>query len=226
MVQAQVLENAEDMHAVVESRKSESQKIKIERTSEYVQSQIDLQNRSSSPLLPTTSPFHAESHDSFVTWRPPVKDISQLQPIKSNFDKADNTHSPAPNLSDPTRVETKSEVRRTNPYMNIHAQSNAPQQILPTSTPPLGEPLAQYLARRDLVNSGLYQFDDKPENDRAWYSSFTNAAGEVHLTATQELDIITKWLGKESGEQVKRIRSVHVTNPNLALHKAWERLRE
>ncbi|XP_047671761.1 uncharacterized protein LOC125145112 [Tachysurus fulvidraco] len=37
---------------------------------------------------------------------------------------------------------------------------------------------------------------------------------------------MTKWLGKESSEMVKRIRSVHVSNPGLALHKAWERLHE
>lgn len=108
--------------------------------------------------------------------------------------------------------------------MNAQAKSYVPRYIPPVGTPPHAEPLAQYLARRDLVNSGLYQFDDKPENYRSWYSSFTSAAREVHLTATQELDLMTKWLGKESGEQVKRIRSVHVSNPNLALFKAWDRL--
>ncbi len=36
---------------------------------------------------------------------------------------------------------------------------------------------------------------------------------------------MTKWLGKESGEMVKRIRSVHVSNRHLAF-LAWERLRE
>ena len=35
---------------------------------------------------------------------------------------------------------------------------------------------------------------------------------------------MTKWLGKESCEYVKRIRSVHVGNPTEALRKAWERL--
>lgn len=76
------------------------------------------------------------------------------------------------------------------------------------------------------MTSGLYQFDDKPENFCAWQCSFTNVLAEVHLTATQELDLLTKWLGKESGEQVKRIRSVHMNNPNLALHKEWEILRD
>lgn len=37
---------------------------------------------------------------------------------------------------------------------------------------------------------------------------------------------MTKWLGKESSEQVKRLCSVHVGNPQAALRKAWERLRE
>lgn len=77
--------------------------------------------------------------------------------------------------------------------------------MLPASTPLSSDPLAQYLARRDLVMSGLYEFDDKPENFRAWQSSFTNAVAEVQLTATQELDLMTKWLGKESGEQVRHI---------------------
>ncbi|XP_035531776.1 uncharacterized protein LOC118338605 [Morone saxatilis] len=72
--------------------------------------------------------------------------------------------------------------------------------------------------------SGLYQFDDKSENFRAWQSSFTNAVAEVQLTATQKLDLMTKWLGKESGEQIRCIRAVHVNNADLALPKAWERL--
>ncbi|KAK0133190.1 hypothetical protein N1851_031437 [Merluccius polli] len=64
--------------------------------------------------------------------------------------------------------------------------------------------------------SGLYEFDDKPENFRAWQSSLTNAVAEVQLTATQELDLMTKWLGKESGEQMRCIRAVHVNNANSA----------
>lgn len=104
-------------------------------------------------------------------------------------------------------------------FLLVLPGSYAPRHIPPASTPPLAEPLAQYLARRDLVSSGLYQFADKPENYRSWYSSFSSVAHEVHLTATQELDLMNKWLGKESGEQVTRIFSVHVSNPNLSLSK-------
>ncbi|GAA6111701.1 uncharacterized protein LOC125145101 [Tachysurus ichikawai] len=135
-------------------------------------------------------------------------------------------HLPATNLSNLSEGVIKSEVGRTSPITNVPVKPYVPQYIPPSSTPHQVESLAQYLAKRDLVSSGLYLFDDKPENYRSWYSSFTSAAREVHLTATQELDLMTKWLGKESGEMVKRIRSVHVSNPGLALYKAWERLHE
>lgn len=84
------------------------------------------------------------------------------------------------------------------------------------------EHLAQYLARCDLVSSSLYQFDDKPEH--AWQSSYYNMT--EGLTTAEELDFMTKWLVRESSNRVKRIRSVHITNPDIALKEVWERLKE
>lgn len=46
------------------------------------------------------------------------------------------------------------------------------------------------------------------------------------LTAGEELDLLIRWLGKESSDHVKRLRSVHVRDPKAALHNAWERLTE
>lgn len=46
------------------------------------------------------------------------------------------------------------------------------------------------------------------------------------LTYGEELDLLIKWLGKESSDHVKRIRVVHVTNPHDALQLSWVRLRE
>lgn len=76
------------------------------------------------------------------------------------------------------------------------------------------------------MSASLYEFDDKPENYRAWQSSYKNATQGLALTATEELDLMTRWLGKESSNQVKRLRSVHVASPDIALRKAWERLQE
>lgn len=133
---------------------------------------------------------------------------------KLNLERHDEPYLPAQNLSTflPTRAEPKIELKRTDSYTPRHM-------------PPL-DPLSQYLARRDLVTSGLYQFDDKPENFCAWQSSFIDVVAEVQLTASQELDLMTKWLGKESSQQVRRMRSVYVNDPSQTLRKAWERLRD
>ena len=76
---------------------------------------------------------------------------------------------------------------------------------------------AKYLARRELVTTGLTKYDDQPESFRAWHSFFFNASQGLELTASEVLDLLVKWLGKESSEHVKRIRAVYVTNPQAAL---------
>lgn len=84
----------------------------------------------------------------------------------------------------------------------------------------------KYMARRELVTTGLNRFDDRPESFRSWQSSFLSATSGLELTASEELDLLIKWLGKESSEHVKRIRSAYVSNPEAALHLCWERLKE
>lgn len=230
MVEAKVWEDAEEKPAIMENRNSVSDKVRLQRTSEYVQSQIDLHNQSPSPLLPvpTVEPvLKAEPNETMKTWQTTMN-VTKSQPTcsKPNSERGCGTQPPAPNLPEPTRVKPKFKVKRANSPLSLYAQNHTPQGMPPSSTPPLRDLLAQYLGRRDLVISGLYQFDDKPENFRTWQSSFTNAVAEVSLTATQELDVMTKWLEKQSGEQVRCIRSVHVNNPILALRKAWERMRD
>lgn len=61
----------------------------------------------------------------------------------------------------------------------------------------------RYLARRELVATGLLQFNDKPQTYRAWRRSFQTATRDLNLTPSEELDLLLKWLGKESAEQVK-----------------------
>ena len=49
---------------------------------------------------------------------------------------------------------------------------------------------------------------------------------ELNLTASEELDLLTKWLGTKSTEHVRRIRAVHVHDPITGLKMAWLRLEE
>lgn len=80
--------------------------------------------------------------------------------------------------------------------------------------------------RREIVNSGLSKFDDHPENYWAWKSSFTSAIEGLRLTASEELDLLVKWLGPKSSEHVKRLRAVHITEPTNGLRMAWLRLED
>ncbi|XP_027012633.2 uncharacterized protein LOC113649181 [Tachysurus fulvidraco] len=86
--------------------------------------------------------------------------------------------------------------------------------------------IARFLARRELVATGLTKFDDNPENFKAWESSFVNVTQDLQLSANEKLDLLIKWLGKESSEHVKRIRAVYVTDLQAALQMSWMRLQE
>ncbi len=226
-VEAQVMEMAQAiLTSEVEERNSErthSERNKMERTQDYVQEQIELKSLPPSQHSFKPPVVHSpdkKSLDGYITRMLPVNipDIGDV-PQHSLFSKPNPEESMRllpPNLPDPPKIEIKSEVMRPTPTVHVNKPSYVPQCFQSAATPNPIEPLAQYLARRELVTSGLYQFDDKPENYHAWYSSFISATNEVGLTPIQELDLMTRWLGKESGQQVKRIRSVHVNNPSLA----------
>ncbi|XP_034002065.1 uncharacterized protein LOC117495103 [Trematomus bernacchii] len=85
---------------------------------------------------------------------------------------------------------------------------------------------ARYLIRKEMVSAGLLQFDDKPENYWSWKASFISATKDLNLTAREELDLMTKWLGPDSMQQAKRIRAVHVLNPAAGVNMVWQRLEE
>lgn len=82
----------------------------------------------------------------------------------------------------------------------------------------------RYLARRELVSTGLLKFNDKPQNYRAWKRSFQSAIRGLHLTSSEEMDLLLKWLGKDSAEHVERIRAIHINRPDAGLTMIWNRL--
>lgn len=126
-----------------------------------------------------------------------------------------SSHPQNPQSSFKAYQEQGSPSFRPASYSN-HFIRNNPQDSPSTSAAHMID-FAKYLARRELVTTGLTKFDDQPESYRAWESSFLNATQDLELTASEELDLLVKWLGKESSEHVKRIRAVHITNPQAAL---------
>lgn len=100
----------------------------------------------------------------------------------------------------------------------------------PVQSPLQGEvemsDLARFLARRELISSGLTKFDDHPENYWAWKSSFLNSTSGLKLNSSEQLDLLIKWLGSKSSEFVRRIRTVNIKHPDVGLKMAWDRLEE
>ncbi|XP_019220198.1 uncharacterized protein LOC102082150 [Oreochromis niloticus] len=92
------------------------------------------------------------------------------------------------------------------------------------STDPHVTDFVRFLARRELVTSGLLQFNSRPENYRAWRRSFQNAVRDLNLTSDEEMDLLVKWLGSESAKHAKRIRSIHINQPAKGLSMIWNRL--
>ena len=177
------------------------------RTSQYVQQQAELHTTYSS--MPSLEP----ACDNMRVDSPPVNQ-THLSPAVAATPKSPNSeYRSERNACD----EPKNQDRPQSPEQNTNPRNQSREP---------DNDFAKYLARRELVNTGLTKFDDKPESFRAWKSSFTNATQGLGLTASEELDLMTKWLGKESSQHVRRIRSVHIDNPDTALKKAWERLKE
>ncbi|KAK7895294.1 hypothetical protein WMY93_020619 [Mugilogobius chulae] len=176
----------------------------VQRTSDYVEQQSKLLG-------------HSEIRDNtlnlFVTDQPldQVKTAAQhvQSPVKSDI-----------------KYEPSAKIGPSNSY-SFNPLAHTFQPTNKSKVEPDGaQGFANYLIRKELVSTGLLQFDDKPENYWAWKASFVSATKDLNLSAREELDLLTKWLGPKSSEQAKRIRAVHSLNPAAGVKMMWERLEE
>ncbi|KAI3372518.1 hypothetical protein L3Q82_022999 [Scortum barcoo] len=118
----------------------------------------------------------------------------------------------------PPKLEVDTADLRTTPYVSLsqnHGNPGIPQPtqgVTVSGSPPSAKPqtvsqvnanisdLTRFLARCELLTGGLTRFSDKPGDYWAWKSSFENVTQGLHLTASEELDLLTKWLGDESSQ--------------------------
>ncbi|XP_040196099.1 uncharacterized protein LOC120929000 [Rana temporaria] len=84
--------------------------------------------------------------------------------------------------------------------------------------------LSKSMALQELITTGLYKFDDRPENYRSWRSTFKAVIKSLPVEPQAELDLLIRYSGRQSSEQVKRLKSVYIYNFNAGLDAAWERL--
>lgn len=226
LAQAEVLEAAvggiED--CISSASFSVSSHSRVERTKDYVenQTQEDLDK-----------PKEKDMQDSKISYKqcPEASDINRTVHSfsKMNCVQDEFTELPSQPLDQLVTDEVKQQIY--DPHTSCFSQRE-PVVAWPQSSPIRQNEasdmlnFAKYLARRELVNTSLVKFDDRPESFRAWKSAFVGATEGLGLTAGEELDLLIRWLGKESSDHVKRLRSAHVSDPKVALNVAWERLTE
>ncbi|KAJ8375796.1 hypothetical protein SKAU_G00063760 [Synaphobranchus kaupii] len=120
-----------------------------------------------------------------------------------------------------TRIHATLNALKEEAYNSTRA--DGPSHVS-TSRPSDVSDLAAYLARRDLVLSGLKTFDNRPENYLSWKAGFHNAIEGLNLKPSEQLELLIKWLGGESLQHAKRIRAVQVNYPTTGLNMVWQRL--
>lgn len=86
--------------------------------------------------------------------------------------------------------------------------------------------LAQYLIRKDLLVSRLSAFDDICDNYNSWKTTFRQVMLEMKARPSEELDLLIKYLGKDSRRHAINLRSVYARDPDEGLRKVWCRLDE
>lgn len=90
----------------------------------------------------------------------------------------------------------------------------------------IGGELSRFLLRKELLLSRLACFDDRPESFNVWKATFQSIALELQVSPAEELDMLVKWLGPDSGKHALRLRSANVSDPTKALTRVWDRLDE
>lgn len=205
----------------------------LQRTSEYV-----YQHSISNPAQETEDIISEPSQTHHNTW--PESDLRPQFCKQENAEQCDTAQVIFPahqrtqppiqhtgNLFTPKwydtgapKVETPKRYGHTPHFHN----SNASPTYLGANQATID--FAKFFARRELVTKGLVKFSDRPENYRAWRSSYQNVIRDLDLSCSEELDLLLKWLGNESAEHAKRIRDININYPETGLKMIWDRLYE
>jgi hypothetical protein len=83
-----------------------------------------------------------------------------------------------------------------------------------------------FLLKKDLLMTRLTTFDEKPEHYLSWKVNFKGMLSELNVTPSEEIDLLIRWLGPDSGRHAKTIRSSLSSDPTWGVAKIWERLDE
>ncbi|XP_033991975.1 uncharacterized protein LOC117487461 [Trematomus bernacchii] len=228
MLQAGLLEL--DVEEASRGSNPVSQHFMYQRTAAYVKDQTSRIGGSPSKISDIVAPIgphlnepsqHSKGEDVKPTQSYSLKGLAQTQAAVSTQTTPHHTLK-APRPGTPAPPWT---LNKQSPFSAYQPNQGTPYEAS-YHNPQTTNDLAKYLARSNLVTSGLTTFDDQPMNYWAWKTSFLSAIAGLDLSVGEELDLLCKYLGKESSDQVRRIKAVNIRHPDAGLMMAWERLEE
>ncbi|XP_067275269.1 uncharacterized protein [Pseudorasbora parva] len=205
---------------------------RAERTKEYVQKYSQLQNAPNSQHASENASYVTQSHaaGSITSHCAMAKEDSNAETIPmSQEQKIQHDFQCFPSNVKIEPFDGADEVRHQNYPVRMQRESGLPSQVpagCSTPAPPQVSDFTTYLLKKEMVSSGLFQFDDCPENYWAWKTSFQAVTSELSITSREEIDLLVRWLGPDSSKHAKRIKSVHVSNPALGVQMIWCRLED
>ncbi|KAL4009138.1 hypothetical protein ACER0C_002990 [Sarotherodon galilaeus] len=152
----------------------------------------------------------------YVLEQTAINAAESTAPVKTEY------KDPAPALQEIAPLSTS--YKEFTPLVQTPYKSNCAHSEHAPSQPTYD--LAKYLARSQLITTGLTSFDDQPMNYWAWKSSFKTAIAGLDLSPGEELDLLVRYLGKDSAKQAKQMRAVNIRCPEVGLAMTWDRLEE
>ncbi|XP_053387835.1 uncharacterized protein LOC123557228 [Mercenaria mercenaria] len=110
--------------------------------------------------------------------------------------------------------------------MNQVKKEDARESIGPSHTDKTSHeiPLATYLLRKDILMNRLTYFDDSSEQYNSWKSTFKQVTSEINAKPAEEIDLLIKWLGRESRKHAQNLKSAYIRDPIAGLQQIWHRL--
>lgn len=207
----------------------------MERTKKYVAEQATEENRVqfAPELQQLYQDENKQSHAEQALAHPIITPHGQTEQSQVGAE----SFSATPNQKViPQQLQPSSDTHHYSSSKQDGSRMHGPTHCPPLSSTPSHTPhhaqkdqanmndFVRYLARRELVTTGLIQFNDQPYSYKAWKRSFRNTVRGLDLSSSEEMDLLVKWLGKESAEHAKRIRAVHVNFPDRGLRMIWNRL--
>ncbi|XP_071138317.1 uncharacterized protein [Mytilus edulis] len=217
-VEVKVLEEAEsDRRSLLLQEDKESlQKVKMTLTEKYVNEQFNeveqLKSQDKNNNVPQDIP---NNQDKFSSHTPAPRNQLNIIPTPRNLPKFQ-----VDDLDRWIVEDIKPEIRQKqtlNPYAADFELTQPP--LPPNHDQSVVSDLTKFLLKKDLLLSRFQNFDDCPETYASWKATFKSITEELSVTASEEMDLLVKWLGRESSKFSQNIRASNVNNPNAGLRR-------